>query len=142
MLEIDNAQIPNYGGDRGTPSSAYETVQVGGEIVYRGGGHVMQGETIVGEPVYDGVLGRVRASPERNCRSTLDGNDRPQALWLFSSDACGTYGFPHLKIAHAGRSNPFGEIVLTSTEGEVNIRAGSGMLLRVIGTASSLQDEG
>jgi hypothetical protein len=141
-LEVDEAQIPNYGGDRGTPSSAYETVQVGGEIVYRGGGHVMEGETIVGEPVYDGVLGRLRANPEGNCRSTVDGNDRPQALWLFSSDACGTYGYPHVKITHAGRSKPFGEIVLTSAEGEVIIRAGSGILLRVISTPTAPPDAG
>ncbi len=137
MLEIDDAQIPNYGGDRGTPSSAYETVQVGGEIVYRGGGHVMDGETVVAEPVYDGVLGRLRANLERNCLSTLDGDDQPQALWLFSSDACGAYGYPHVTITHAGRSNPLGKIVLTSAEGDVNIRAGSGILLRVIETVSS-----
>jgi hypothetical protein len=142
MLEIDEAQIPNYGGDRGTPSSAYETVQVGGEIVYRGGGHVMQGETIVGEPVYDGVLGRVRANPEGNCRSTLDGNEQPQALWLFSSDACGMYGYAHVKVTHAGRSNPFGEIVLASAAGDVNIRAGSGILLRVINAVSFPRDAG
>ena len=130
-LEINEAQIPMYGGDRGTPSSAFQTTLVGGETVYRGGGHVMDGKTIVGEPVYDGVLSRVRANPEQNCRGTIDGNDRAQSLWLFSSDACGVYGYSSVKIEHAGRTRPLGEITLKAERGDINIRGGSGMLLRV-----------
>ncbi len=130
-FEINEAQIPMYGGDRGTPSSAYQTTLVGGETVYRGGGHVMDGETIVGEPVYDGVLSRVRANPEQNCRGAIDGNDRAQSLWLFSSDACGVYGYSSVKIEHAGRTRPLGEITLKAERGDINIRGGSGMLLRL-----------
>jgi hypothetical protein len=77
------------------------------------------------------VIGRVRANPDRNCRGAIDGNDRPQALWLFSADACGVYGYRHLKIEHAGRTNPIGEITLSAERGEINIRGGSAMLLRV-----------
>ncbi|MGB9245543.1 MAG: hypothetical protein WCC03_19500 [Candidatus Acidiferrales bacterium] len=131
-LEINDAQLPVYGGDRGVALAVYETTQVGGEVVYRGGGHVMDGREIVGEPVDDaGVLVRVRANPDRNCRGTIDGNDRVQALWLFSSDACGVYGYPSVKIEHAGRTNPIGEITLNSEHGDINIRGGGGMLLRV-----------
>ncbi|MGA8677894.1 MAG: hypothetical protein WB621_21990 [Candidatus Acidiferrales bacterium] len=131
-LEIDSAQLPDTGPDRGTPPAAFTTVQVAGEVVYRGGGPVARGETVVGEPVPGGVLVNVRAVEGEPCRGALDGNLQPQALWLFSSDACGVYGYRQVAIAHAGRTNPVGQIVLSSTDGrDLNIRAGSGMLLRV-----------
>lgn len=131
-LEIDDAQLPLYGGDRGTPSTAYTTTQVGGEVVYRGGGPVTHGETVVGEPVPGGVLVTLRAAEGQPCRSAIDGTNRPQALWLFSSDACGVYGYAQVEITHAGRTKPVGQIVLSSTDGrDLIVRAGSGMLLRV-----------
>jgi hypothetical protein len=131
-LEIDIAQLPDTGPDRGTPPNAFTTVQVGGEVVYRGGGPVARGETVVGEPVPGGVLVNVRAAEGQPCRGALDGNLGPQALWLFSSDACGVYGYSQVAIAHAGRTNPTGEIALAATDDrDLDIRAGSGMLLRV-----------
>ena len=131
-LEIDAAQIPLYGGDRGTPSTAYTTTQIGGEVVYRGGGPVARGETVVGEPVFGGVLVSLREAEGKPCRGAIDGNNRPQALWLFSSDACGVYGYPEVEITQAGRTDPVGEIKLSSTDGrDLAIRTGSGMLLRV-----------
>jgi len=136
MLEIDDAQLPATGPDRGTPSTAYTTVQVGGdETVYRGGGHVMDAsEEVVGEPVSpDGVLGRVRPNVSRGCRGHIDDNQQPQALWVFASDACGVYGYPNVQILNSGRNNPMGQIVLGVEQGRLNIRGGSGMLLRIIG---------
>jgi len=49
----------------------------------------------------------------------------------FSSDACGLYDFPNVTLAHAGRTDPVGQITLLSSRGNLNIRGGSGMLLRV-----------
>ena len=132
MSEIEDAQDPAMGTDRGTGPDAYTTVQVGGDVVYRGGGHVMSGHTVVGEPVADGVLVRVSNEPGTPCRAGVDGNPL-QALWLFSSNACGVYGFRHLEIVHAGRTNPAGEITLASQHGQFDVRSGSGMLLRVTG---------
>ena len=130
-LEVTSAQIPQY-DDRGSSSWANTTHQVGGEIVYRGGGHVMNGGKVVAEPIYDeGVLGRVRENLEGDCEGAIDGNDRPQALWLFSTNACGVYGYRHIRVAHKGRTPPIGEITLTSDR-DMNIRGGAGMLLRVI----------
>lgn len=133
LLEVDEAQINEYSGDRGTPSSAFTTTQIGGEMVYRGGGHVMNGSEVVGEPVPYGVLARVREGEDSKCRGAVAGNDAPQALWIFSTDACGVYGYPGMRIAHAGRMEPVGEIVLEAERGNLQIRAGSAMLLRVFG---------
>jgi hypothetical protein len=133
-MAVEEAQIPVSGPDRGTSPAAWTTNQIGGEVVYRGGGPVANGLRSVGEPTYGGVLVHVSAKPGTKCRGEIDDNDRLQALWVFSSDACGTYGFADLAIIHAGRDNPIGEITLTSTKGDVNVRAGSGMLLRVNST--------
>jgi hypothetical protein len=130
-MAVEDAQVPESGPDRGTSKEAWTTVQIGGEVVYRGGGPVANGLRSVGEPTYDGVLVHVSGKPGAECRGEIEGNDRLQALWVFSSDACGTYGFADLAIIHAGRSNPVGEITLASQRGDVNVRAGSGMLLRV-----------
>jgi hypothetical protein len=92
-------------------------VQVGGEVVYGEGGPVTTGENpnqIVGKKVNGGVLGQVRAKDGTKCRGALDGNDRAQALWVFSSDACWTYGLEKISIAHAGRTYPIGVIVISS----------------------------
>ena len=129
--EVEDAQLPFFGADRGTGDTAYTTVQVGGDVVYRGGGHVMEHGVIVGEPVYDGVLARVAANPDGPCRSDVNANEWPQALWVFSADACGVYGFAGVRIVHAGQTNTAGEITLAADHGQLDVRSGSGMLLRV-----------
>lgn len=140
LLEMDEAELAKYASDRGTPSSAFQTTLIGGEIVYRGGGHVVAGDEVVGEPVYGGVLSRLRANAEYSCRGALEGNDKPQAMWLFSSDACGVYGYPRVSIVSAGRTNPLGVIMFTTDSGDLNIRSGSGALLRVLGPATKSAD--
>ncbi|HEX4001749.1 MAG TPA: hypothetical protein VHX36_03825 [Candidatus Acidoferrales bacterium] len=137
FIEVEGAQIPVTGPDRGTPPDAWTTTQIGGDAVYRGGGPVEGPEGNVGTPVSDGVLVRLNANPDRGCRGAMDANDTPQALWVFSSDACGTYGLPDLKIVQAGRSDPVGEIVLESTRGEVKVNGGAGLLLRVDSAGAS-----
>ena len=131
-VAIDDAQIPDSGPDRGTPPSAYTTHQVGGEVVYRGGGHVMSGKLNVAEPAPGGVLGVVRENLSRGCRGPVDGNDRPQALWVFSTNACGVYGYSGMTIVHEGRDEPLGKITIRSANGKTLVRGGTGMLLRVL----------
>jgi hypothetical protein len=91
----------------------------------------MHGANIVGKPVFDGVLVKVNSRPGTRCRGAVEGNDQPQALWVFSSDACGVYGFAGLTIAHAGRAEPADEIVLSTSQTRLHVPSGSGMLLRV-----------
>ena len=104
MMAVEDAQLPAAGPDRGTSENAWTTVQIGDELVYRGGGPVANGLRSVGKPAANGVLVHVSGDPGTKCRGETEGNDRLQALWVFSSDACGAYDFPDLTIAHAGRT--------------------------------------
>lgn len=132
MLDVEQAQLPLAPPARGDIPENENTRQIGGDIVYRGGGPVMAHGVRVGVPTPYGV--RVRLTANGPCRSTIDGDTRLQSLWLFSSAACGVYGIPGLAIAHAGRNHPSGDIDLRSTSGRFLIRSGSGWLLRVLGS--------
>jgi len=132
MMEVEYAQIPSTGTDRGTPWAWMTTNQIGGEVVYGQGGPVTNGSRFVGRAAPGGVLVHLSAKPGSVCREESGDNDRLQALWVFSSDACGLYGFRDLEITHAGRTNPAGQIRIASTQGRLHIEGGSGLLLRVI----------
>jgi hypothetical protein len=131
MMDVSQAHIPESGPDHGTSEYNWTTDQIGGEIDYHGGGAIVHDSEIIGYSVANGVLARATAKPGSECRAAVAGNDLPQALWVFSSDACGLYDFPDVTLVHAGRTSPVGQIVLESNAGDLNIRAGSGMLLRV-----------
>jgi hypothetical protein len=138
MTEVFEAQLPTSNFDEyGTSIADWTTVQVGGDAVYRGDGKVISPDNrVVGSATVGGdVSAKLAAVPERGCRGPIDGNDRAQALWVFSTTACGAYGFSDLKITHAGRTSPQGEIALESPT-NVQIRGGSGLLLRVVVPAS------
>ena len=138
MMEVYEAQMPtNAWDDYGTSYADWNTVQVGGDAVYRGSGEVMMGNQVVGKVTIGGdVTAKLAAVPDRGCRGAMGGNDSEQAMWVFSTSACGAYGFRDLKIVHAGRTPPVGEIVLEST-GKLLVRGGSGLLLRVDGVSSA-----
>jgi hypothetical protein len=119
MMEVQDAQVPSTGTDRGTTFAWMNTNQVGGEAVYGQGGPVANGSQIVGEAVPGGVLVRLSARPGTSCRGPVEGN------------ACGVYGFSDLEVAHAGRTEPRGQITLASKQGRIHLSGGTGMLLRV-----------
>jgi hypothetical protein len=133
FMEVQSAQTPEFTPGFGTPYIWANTRQIGGDEVYGVGGPVTnQSYGEVGKGVYGGVLVHVRARPESKCRGPLDTEDRLQALWVFSSDACGVYGVQGVTIAHAGRTAPVGEIALVAEKRDLLVRGASGMLLRVI----------
>jgi hypothetical protein len=134
FVRIEEAQIPTTSGGEGEVYRWLPTSQIGGDVVYGADAPVGSAENaddIVGRSVHGGVLVQVRAKPGAACRGSIAGNPAPQALWVFSADACGVYGINHLVIAHAGRSAPAGVIVLASNAGKLKIPGGTGMLLRV-----------
>jgi hypothetical protein len=132
-LEVEQAQLPTSGPGESDVYDWLTTQQVGGDSVYGKQGPVVGRSGTVGESTYRGVFVRVLASADGRCRGAVGGDDRPQAVWVFSADACGLYGFPDLTILRAGRTEPAGEIALESKRGPVKIRSGSGALLRIVG---------
>jgi hypothetical protein len=134
FMTVEAAQIPDEAPSEGSPYNWLPTTQIGGDSVYGVRGPVMSANDtskVIGKSVGDGVLAQVSANEGAGCRGTLDSNDHLQALWVFSGDACGIYGIEHLKIAHAGRTNPRGTIVLVSETRKLSLRNGDGLLLRV-----------
>jgi hypothetical protein len=131
FVAVQRASIPNEAPNEGTPYVWLPTTQIGGDTVYGLGGQVAnaQNET-VGTSERDGVVGRVSAKEGEKCRGEINGNNSAQSLWVFSSDACGTYGIKDLTIEHAGRTEPMGQIVLVAENPKVKLREGDGLLLR------------
>jgi hypothetical protein len=133
FMAVQSAQTPEFSPGFGTPYIWATTRQIGGDEVYGVGGPVTnQSNETVGKGVFGGVLVHIRAQPESKCRGPVDSEDRLQALWVFSSDACGVYGIQGVRIAHAGRTEPVGEIALVADQQDLLVRGASGMLLRVI----------
>jgi hypothetical protein len=120
------------------PSSSEVTdseVEIGGDqISYGEGGPVMVGSQVVGKYTSHGVLANIDQNLATPCGVTFDSNARPQAFWLFSVNACGSYGFGDLEILQSGRTEPLGEVTLASNRKVVKVDQGSAMLLRVDGS--------
>jgi hypothetical protein len=136
FMEVYAAETPAVGPGFGDVFRWMTTIQIGGDVVYGEGGPVTSaenGEEVLGKAVDGGTLVRVRANERLGCRGEVDGSDRPQALWVFSSNACGTYGLEHVQVRHAGRNDPIGVIILASDKGSLRIQSGAGMLLRIDG---------
>lgn len=130
MMEVEDAQVPMTGPDRGTPWVWATRNLIGDEVAY-GEGPVARGTEIVGQATAGGVLIPVQSNPAAGCPDEVAGTVQAQALWVFSSDACGLYDLPHLTLAHAGRTIPLGQITLIAQQGNVKVPGGSGMLLRM-----------
>jgi hypothetical protein len=127
------AQMSFGGADGATPAGWADTAQIGGDIRYGDGGAVRNRQKEkVGKGVIGGVLVYIRANPKGGCGGPAVGDDRLQALWVFSSDACGVYDLRGVKIVHQGNADPAGTITLHFEKPEMKLEAGTAMLLRVV----------
>ncbi|MGA6986983.1 MAG: hypothetical protein WBZ01_13090 [Terriglobales bacterium] len=105
VMEVYAVQVPKSGGTEDY-SGYWSSDRIGGDQVSYGlGTYTSQGVSA------GGML--------------------PQALWLFSANAFGTYGFGNLQIAHTGLTEPADEVTLTSNRKVLKVGKGSAMLLRV-----------
>jgi hypothetical protein len=132
-MAVVYAQVPDQSLGFGTSAVWADRTQIGGDSFYGVGGEVTDRQNrVVGQGTADGVLVHVQAGAKGACRGPLNGDDHLQAFWVFSADSCGLYDLPNLRVAHAGRDYPVALIELAAPSGQVRVRAGSGMLLRVI----------
>lgn len=137
FMEVLEAGVPTQSVGESDVFNWMTTRQIGGDSVFGLGGAVTSAhnaDQVIGQsPMSGGVLVQVSENPAGNCRGAVDDNNSPQALWVFSSDACGTYGMTKVKISHAGRTEPLGTITLQVEGRKTKIHDGDGLLLRVIG---------
>ena len=135
FMTVLEASIPEESPSEGTPYEWLPTTQIGGDTVYGARGPVMSGENtseVIGKSVSNGVLARVSAKEGTRCRGAINGNDYPQALWVFSTDACGILW--NRTPEHRSRwpnGTPGDAIVLASETHNFKLRSGDGLLLRV-----------
>ena len=131
MMDVSGAQTPLNSSSSNDPTNEWVTRQIGGDIVRRGQGKVLSNTGEVGKWL-DGTAVRIKLTPNpaRGCPNG-PAYDSEQSVWLFSSDACGIYGYGDLEIAKSGSRSPIGDIVLRSPK-NVKIRGGSGWLLTVV----------
>lgn len=125
MEAVSDAKMPaNPNSGYGTTSWDWNMLLIGGQAAFNGRRVVKsQDGKVVGKVVEPGaIVGEPMANPAGGCA----GGSKQQAFWLFSTDACGTYGYKDLTIEGSGNSS---QIVLQSPQ-KIVIRSGSGWLLQ------------
>src|SRR5260221_6255950 len=94
--------VVESGTPEGPASSPLATTQVGGDVAYTSGGVVTEASTgqVVGKSVNDGVLDQPNAASRqgKEFRGTVDGNDTPEAMSVFSSYASDTYDLTSILV--------------------------------------------
>jgi hypothetical protein len=132
-MEISQAQSPINSTSNMDSTSQWTTRQVGGDIVRRGWGKAGSSGGVEGKWINGtAVVIKLTPRPEAGCPGGGEGYELEQAVWVFSSAACGTYGLSDISIAHTGATSRIGQIELKSSK-KLVIRSGSGWLLMLTG---------
>jgi len=131
MGSVFDAQSPISANSELDPVTQWVTRQVGGDVVRRGWGKVASRQGVSGTWL-EGSSVRIKLTPNpaAGCPGG-PGYDREQAVWIFSSAACGTYGLDDVQISSSRDTAP-GQITLTSPR-NVSVAGGSGWLLIAVG---------
>lgn len=132
---VFDAKLPMGNQSDSESSDMWTTKQVGGDVVNRGRGLVGGSSGIVGRYSGSGVWGKLTAPLDPSCPGA-EGNDGEQALWVFSTSACGVYGLKDVTLTHNGSTAPVGQIELQSNK-DLQVHGGSGWLLLVNGAAAA-----
>ncbi len=132
---VFQAQVPINAVTDAESSNQWVMRQVGGETVNRRLGLVGSDYGVVGRYEDGAPWGKLTAAVDGDCSAT-DGNGIEQALWVFSTSACGLYGLEKMKLVHDGRTDPVGQIILESPK-DIHIGGGSGWFLLVGGGVPS-----
>jgi hypothetical protein len=129
-----SAQTPYQADTTGSPAAWAPTQQIGGDMRYGDGSKVTNGrKRVVGKATSGGgVLASPQDAPGSPCAGWPDASQGPQAVWVFSADACGLYDMKHVSILHAGNKDPLGDITIGKDEGEIKLMKSSALLLRVV----------
>lgn len=135
MMTVSDAQSP-VNAVATSRADEWTTRQVGGDVVLRGQGSVKSASGVQGRWLEgSSVVMPLTPEPDAGCDSG-PGYQQPQSLWVFSSEACGTYGLKDLTIARGEEAKP-GEIELSSPD-KIDIGGGSGWLLIEDGAPTSV----
>jgi hypothetical protein len=133
MQAVATAKQPvNANSGNGTSVWDWNMIQVGGQGVFNGQRIVKSqtGEVVGKVPEPGAVLAVPMPNPSRGCAGASV-NTAEQAFWVFSTDACGVYGYKHLALDRSAGDTSPDQITLQSSK-NITIRGGSGWLLQVV----------
>ena len=131
MQSVAQAQAPINSNSDMQSASGWVTRQVGGDVVSRSQRKVGTPGGLTGTWLEDSsVMIKITPNADAGCPGG-PGYDRPQAVWIFSSSACGTYDLGSARIASSGATPPLGNVSISSDR-NLQIRGGSGWLLIIV----------
>jgi len=132
MQSVSQAQMPINSNPDTQSESEWVTRQVGGDVVNRSMRKVGAADGVTGTWLEgSSVMMKLTPNADAGCPGGPAYN-RPQALWIFSSSACGTYDLGNnTRIASSGETPPLGNVSITSDR-NIQIRGGSGWLLMTV----------